>query len=910
MRYPLGAFRDVFLNCGHVFRGVVMKSLRLWAVLVLVLMSAVGCGGDSNGPDFNASYTVGGTLSGLRAGSTVTLLSTTATQSSWTKTMVAENGSFTLEMPVKYNGSYAVTIGTQPAGQTCSVVNGSGAGVVSNVAKVSVICSDFPFRIEGSVTGLGAGKSVTLLNNAGDSTIVSSNGSFQFAIPVAQNASYAVTVASQPIGQVCTVNAGSGAGVVADIKNVSVVCSDLSYKVSGSLSGLRSGEQVTLFNNLGDALTLSANGAFSFAMPLAFNGSYAVTVATQPKGQTCTVSGGAGTGVIAPVGNVSVTCSDFVYRISGSVSGLAADKQVTLLNNGSDAAIISSNGTFQFATPIAYNGSFAITVGTQPRGQTCSVIRGNGNGVVADVNNVSVVCSTASYSIAGSISGLAPGKQVSVLNNGASPITLTTNGNFRFPSPIAFDGAYAVTVGTQPAGQTCSVVNGSGAGVTADVLNLSIVCSDITYRISGTLTGLSSGRQITLTNNSESTITLTSNGAFSFPAPVALNGSYSVSVNTQPPGQTCTVNSASGSGVTANVTSVAVVCSEVRYSVSGTVAGLNAGNRVTLFNNAGDALTVSANGGFSFPTPLAFNGSYAVTVATQPTGQTCSVNSGTGAGISANITTVAVLCSNLTYTIAGTVAGLGTGKQVTVFNNAGNATSVTASGGFSFSTPVAYGASYAVTVGTQPTGQTCTVNSGAGANVTANVATVAIVCSDTTYTIGGTISGLGAGKQVTFFNNGANPLTALANGSFVFPTRVAFSGNYAVTVSTQPVGQICTVYNGTGSNIAGNITGVSVVCTDSIFTIAGSLTGLSAGNFVTLLNGGADPLTLTSNQSFRFSLPVSYNGTYAVTVGTQPATQTCFVSNGTGTAVTSNISTVSVSCYNGTGLTGVGGAGG
>ena len=194
-----------------------MKSLRLWAVLVLVLMSAVGCGGDSNGPDLNATYTVGGTLSGLRAGSTVTLLSTTATQSSWTKTMAAENGSFTLEMPVKYNGSYAVTIGTQPAGQTCSVVNGSGAGVVSNVAKVSVICSDFPFRIEGSLTGLGAGKSVTLLNNAGDSTIVSSNGSFQFAIPVAQNASYAVTVASQPIGQVCTVNAGSGAGVVADI---------------------------------------------------------------------------------------------------------------------------------------------------------------------------------------------------------------------------------------------------------------------------------------------------------------------------------------------------------------------------------------------------------------------------------------------------------------------------------------------------------------------------------------------------------------------------------------------------------------------------------------------------------------------------------------------------------------------
>src|ERR1700761_409137 len=61
-----------------------------------------------------------------------------------------------------------------------------------------------------------------------------------------------------------------------------------SYTVGGSASGVVG--NLVLQDNGGDALTLDAAGAFTFATALPAGAGYAVTVATQPAGQTCTVS--------------------------------------------------------------------------------------------------------------------------------------------------------------------------------------------------------------------------------------------------------------------------------------------------------------------------------------------------------------------------------------------------------------------------------------------------------------------------------------------------------------------------------------------------------------------------------------------------------------------------------------------
>ena len=453
-----------------------MKSIGR-GIAVCLLLTTVGCGGGSSAPDLNTSFSIFGSLSGLKAGSTLTLLSNTVTETAWQVTTLKDNGAFTLSMPVRANGSYAVTVGSQPLGQNCTVVNNSGAGITSNVTNLQVQCSDNPYKIGGTVSGLRTGASVSFLNNGVDLTTVSQNGTFTFAVPVAQNGNYAVTLASQPLNQVCTVNAGSGSGVTGDVKDVAIRCSGASYYVSGSVLGLKSGEQITLLNNSGDGLLVTGgDGQFRFKTPISSGSTYSVTIASQPTGQTCTVNNGTGTGVMADVTSLSVICSSTTLSISGSVSGLGSGSQVTL-NNGGESINVQRDGAFAFKVPIAFNSSYQVTVGTQPVGQLCTVSNGSGSGVVVDVSTVLVRCS-AGFTLSGTVEGLAPGNQLQLLNEGRKALDVFSDGRFALPDRIPFEGNYAVTIGKQPTNQTCEVFNGTGSRVLADVSFVRISCKN------------------------------------------------------------------------------------------------------------------------------------------------------------------------------------------------------------------------------------------------------------------------------------------------------------------------------------------------------------------------------------------------------------------------------------------------
>ena len=163
-----------------------------------------------------------------------------------------------------------------------------------------------------------------------------------------------------------------------------------------------------------------------------------------------------------------------------------------------------------------------------------------------------------------------------------------------------------------------------------------------------------------------------------------------MTVKTNPSGQTCTVTSGSGTIGSANVTNVAVTCSNVvTYTIGGTVSGLS--GTVVLQDNGGDNLSVTGNGSFTFATPVVAGGAYSVTVKTNPSGQTCTVSGGSGTAASANITSVAVSCSAAaSYTIGGTVSGLS--GTVVLQDNGGDNLSVTGNGSFTFATPWSPGA--------------------------------------------------------------------------------------------------------------------------------------------------------------------------------------------------------------------------
>lgn len=86
------------------------------------------------------------------------------------------------------------------------------------------------------------------------------------------------------------------------------------------------------------------------------------------------------------------------------------------------------------------------------------------------------------------------------------------------------------------------------------------------------------------------------------------------------------------------------------------------------------------------------------------------------------------------------------------------------------------------------------------------------VAANSTYTVGGTVSGL-IGGELILQNNGADNLAQCSNGSFTFSTPVAGGSAYSVTVLQQPAGQICTVSNSSGMTNGANVTNVTVNCT-------------------------------------------------------------------------------------------------
>lgn len=93
---------------------------------------------------------------------------------------------------------------------------------------------------------------------------------------------------------------------------------------------------------------------------------------------------------------------------------------------------------------------------------------------------------------------------------------------------------------------------------------------------------------------------------------------------------------------------------------------------------------------------------------------------------------------------------------------------------------------------------------------------------DTTYAIGGTLSGLNSSK-VTLLNSGADALSLSENGSFVFAKPAGFGMPYKVTVGTQPLGfQWCTVASGAG--VAHANVNIPVMCGEAaarVSTFAG-----------------------------------------------------------------------------------------
>lgn len=449
--------------------------------------------------------------------------------------------------------------------------------------------------------------------------------------------------------------------------------------------------------------------------------------------------------------------------------------------------------------------------------------------------------SSPMVSVSGAVTGMT-GSAV-LQNNGGDSLTLAANGPFSFSMPIDVGGTYLVTVKTQPAGQTCTVSNGSGTAGTVNVTDVALACVTNTQTLGGAVSGLNGN--LVLQYNGGSPLTITANGVFVFGAPTAEASPYEVTVRTQPAHQTCTVAHGLGIVGAADITTIVVTCITNAFTVGGAISGLT--GSVVLQNNGVDTQLLSTDGTFAFPMPVREGSPYLVTVKTQPAGQTCSVANGAGAMGAVRVTSVVVVCAANTYTIGGSVSGL-TGT-VALQNDGADSQTINVDGAFQFAAPLAQGGTYSVTIQAQPVAQTCTVVNGSGIVGAANISNVVVTCATNAFTVGGTVSGLSG--TLTLGNNGTDLLAISTDGSFTFSTSVAEGSNYNVTAQTQPTGQTCAVSNGSGVMGGTNVANVGVICATANTTISVSSTG------VIPVNGASGSLTVTNTGTTYAALNVS-----------------------------------------------------
>ncbi|MBE0598467.1 MAG: DUF1566 domain-containing protein [Desulfuromonadales bacterium] len=168
------------------------------------------------------------------------------------------------------------------------------------------------------------------------------------------------------------------------------------------------------------------------------------------------------------------------------------------------------------------------------------------------------------YTLGGTVSGLAVGTAVVLQNGGGDPLQVAADGEFVFPDRLLEGSRYAVAVLTQPTSpnQTCTIRGGAGTIDGGDAFGIAVECTRNRYRIGGTVFGLPKETDVALRINGKSDLVVGADGEFTFPSPLEDGSRYEVTVSRHPgrPNWACTVENGAGILAGSDVITVDIGC--------------------------------------------------------------------------------------------------------------------------------------------------------------------------------------------------------------------------------------------------------------------------------------------------------------------------------------------------------------
>ncbi len=264
-----------------------------------------------------------------------------------------------------------------------------------------------------------------------------------------------------------------------------------SGRVGGTVAGLSGSGLVLQVSQGGETLAIQKDGTFSFPTSYPSGTRYDVKVLAPPKkpAQICAVDNGAGSIAQRDFLNVTVSCYDAPLFVRGSVSGLRGSMGVWLRLHAAAAGDplkdyedvqVSADGSFAFSRVLKEGMAYEVTVDRQPSTPKQSCVVANGTGTIEDqdATTPTITCTTATFKLGGTVTGLR-GQGLVLRNNDGNDLAIAANGAFTFDAGVEDGSTFSVKVATQPShiSQTCFVAYGAGLMMGADLTGVQVTCN-------------------------------------------------------------------------------------------------------------------------------------------------------------------------------------------------------------------------------------------------------------------------------------------------------------------------------------------------------------------------------------------------------------------------------------------------
>ncbi len=848
-------------------------------------ISFVGSTSTINGPQSlsvtsgTGAITFGGAVGGSSALTSLTATATgvgTITQSSTVRTSTgnvtySSAGTITIggDITTTTNGAISIT-GPVTLGSAISMTtNASGGGNIFFVGSSSTINGAQSLILNsgtGAISMGGAVGGTTPLTSltataTGVGTITQSSTVRTSTGNVVYNSAGTITIG----GDITTTSTGAisitGPVVLSGPVTMNTSAGNTNILFSGSGTTIDGAQSLTLTAGTG---TITLGGAVGNTTPLTsltatVTGAGSITQSSTVRTSTGNVTYSAGAlGTVGITNNITTTANGAI-SITGPVSLLGNISMNTSAGGGGDISFVGSTSTINGPQSLSVtSGSGSITFGGAVgagSALTSLSATATGAGTITQSSTVRTSTGNVTYNSAGTIS---------ISGN----ITTTANGSISITGPVSLGGP--ITMDTSAGGGANISFVGSTSTINgAQVLTLQAGTGIVSFggAVGGStpLTNLvfTSASLIQIGNN----ITVDGSNTLSFPFPVSLTGTSTITTNnasvgfssTLNGGQALTIVGGSGTatfsstvGNSTPLSSLNVTAATINQSSTVVTTGLVSYTGSTAIN-INNNITTNSNGAISMTGPVTLGGS---------------VTMNTSIGGGANIT------------FAGTVNGTVAASQNLTLNAGSGLITFTSAVGNSIRlgdlSATASGAT-GVSIGANITAKSVTLTGSTAATLT-GTSTISTAFDNGAIFFGGTINGTTPAAQNLTLSAGSGliTLTGVIGGS----VRL---GAFSATTS-----------NATGVLIYADITAASFTLTTSTpATIAGSSTISTALDSGNISFGG----TITGSAAYVENLTLNSNSPGVVTlsgnVGATPLGALTIGAGGGGLSVGSAVTSIS-----------------